>query len=96
MNIVHCLDELLEAKPEHIAITPDWICVVHRRLAGELFREWGGRFRVADVRVGTHQPPPGYQVAIHIKNFCLDLEESLRHLTGAESVADLLAWADWR
>jgi fido (protein-threonine AMPylation protein) len=96
VNIVHCLDELLEENPEDVAITPDWICAVHRRLAGELFPEWGGRFRTVDVQVGTHFPPSGYEVAIHLRNFCLDLEERLRHLIGVESIADLLAWVDWR
>ena len=41
-------------------------------------------------------PPPGYEVAVHIKNFCLDLEERLRHLHDAASIAALLAWVDWR
>ena len=41
-------------------------------------------------------PLPGHEVAVHIKNFCMDLEERLRHLRGAESIAELLAWADWR
>lgn len=33
---------------------------------------------------------------MHIKNFCLDLEERLRHLDDAQSLANLLAWVDWR
>ena len=28
-------------------------------------------------------PPPCHEVAVHTKNFCLDLEERLRHLHGA-------------
>lgn len=96
VNIVHCLDTLLENPPEDIRITPEWIHETHRRIAGELFPEWAGHFRAADVQVGTHLPPPGHEVAIHTKNFCLDLEERLRHLHGVESIAALLAWADWR
>lgn len=96
MNIVHCLDDLLDANPEDIAFTPDWLRGIHRRLAGELFPDWGGRFRVTDVQVGTHLPPPAHAVAVQVNNFCLDLAERLRHLAGAESIADLLAWVDWR
>lgn len=96
VNIVHCLDDVLDANPEDIAITPDWIRGIHSRLAGELFPEWGGRFRVTDVQVGTHLPPPANAVAVEISNFCLDLTERLRHLSNAESIAELLAWVDWR
>jgi fido (protein-threonine AMPylation protein) len=77
-------------------ITPEWICGIHRQIAGELFPEWAGCFRNTDVQVGTHLPPPAFEVAVQVDNFCLDLAERLRHLTGAESIADLLACADWR
>ncbi|MEO6563389.1 MAG: Fic family protein [Nitrosospira sp.] len=96
VNIARCLGALLENLPEDIRITPEWICDMHHRVAGELFPQWAGRFRITDVQVGTHLPPPGHEIAAHIKNFCLDLEERMRHLHGAESIAALLAWADWR
>lgn len=96
VNIAHCLDALLKNPPEDIQFTPKWICDTHRCIAGELFPEWAGRFRTADVQVGTHFPPPGHEVAVHIKNFCLDLEERLRHPHDAESIAALLSWVDWR
>lgn len=96
VNIAHCLDALLEEPSENIRITPEWICNIHRRIAGDLFPEWAGRFRTSDVQVGTHMPPSSHEVAIQIKNFCLDLEERLLHLRGAESFSALLAWADWR
>lgn len=96
VNIAHCLDALLEQSPDDICITPEWICGIHRRVAGELFPEWAGRFRVSDVQVGTHFPPPGHETAVHIRNFCFDLEERLRHLQGAAAIAELLAWVDWR
>lgn len=96
VNIARCLDELFDGAPEDIAITPEWICGIHRRIAGELFPDWAGLFRTTDVQVGTHLPPPAYEVAVQVKNFCLDLEERLRHVHGAESIAELLAWVDWR
>ncbi len=96
VNIAHCLDALLENNPEDIRITPEWILDIHRHIAGDLFPEWAGRFRTTDVQVGSHLPPPGYEVAVHIKNFCLDLDERLLHVHSAETIAVLLAWADWR
>jgi fido (protein-threonine AMPylation protein) len=94
--VADCLDELLDADPEDIAITPDWLRELHRRIAGDLFPDWAGRFRSTDVQVGTHFPPPAHALAVYVRDFSLDLEERLRHLTGAESLADLLAWVDWR
>lgn len=96
VNIAHCLDTLLEQSPENIHITPEWICDIHRSIAGELFPDWAGRFRSTDVQVGTHLPPSAHEIAVYISNFCLDLEERLRHLQGAASIAELLAWVDWR
>lgn len=96
MNIVHCLDDLLDANPDDMVFTPDWLRGIHRRLVGELFPDWGGRLRATDVQVGTHQPPPAHAVAVQVNKFCLDLSERLRHLSGVESIADLLAWVDWR
>ncbi len=96
VNIVHCLEKLFEKAPEDICITPDWICDIHRRIAEDLFPDWAGQFRSTDVQVGSHLPPPGFEVAVYIKNFCLDLDERLRHLAGAETIAALLAWVDWR
>jgi len=95
-KVADCLDELLDADPEDIAITPDWLRELHRRIAGDLFPDWAGRFRSTDVQVGTHFPPPAHALAVYVRDFSLDLEERLRHLTGAESLADLLAWVDWR
>lgn len=96
-NIVRCIDAVLEQAPEDLTITPEWIRDIHGRIAADLFPEWAaGRFRAADVQVGSHLPPPGFEVPVHVSNFCLDLNERLHHLTGAESIAELLAWADWR
>ncbi|TXT24314.1 MAG: CRISPR-associated helicase Cas3 [Gallionellaceae bacterium] len=96
MNLAHCLEALLETDPEDIHVTSEWICGIHRAIAWELFPEWAGRFRTTDVQVGAHLPPCGHEVALHVRNFCLDLEERLRHVNGAETIAALLAWSDWR
>jgi Fic family protein len=55
-------------------------------------------FRDVNVQVGSHTPPPYYEVPIHMRQFCDDLSARLLHLN-QESVAncaELLAWADWR
>jgi len=67
-----------------------------RRIAGELFPDWAGRWRSSEVHVGTHLPPMPHDVPVHARNFCLDLEERLRHLGDARSLAELMAWVDWR
>lgn len=95
-HVADCLDELLDADPASIAITPEWLRTIHLRIAGELFPEWAGRWRSSEVQVGTHLPPPPQDVSVHVRNFCLDLDERLRHLSGARSLAELLAWVDWR
>jgi fido (protein-threonine AMPylation protein) len=95
-NVARCLEKILDGTPANIAITPDWLQAVHRRIAGELFPDWAGRWRTAEVQVGTHMPPPPHDVPVHVGNFCLDLEARLRHLDDAQSLASLLAWVDWR
>jgi len=70
VNIAHCLDALLEQSPDDIRITPEWICGIHRSIAGGLFPEWAGRFRAADVQVGTHFPPHPNQARPRISVHC--------------------------
>jgi Fic family protein len=70
----------------------------HKRLAGHLFPDWAGRFRDVNVQIGAHISPPYYEVPVHMRQFCDDLAERLRHNPGASvsSAAEFLAWADWR
>jgi fido (protein-threonine AMPylation protein) len=96
--LVAIYDEILQAKPDQIVIDSEWLCVCHKRLAGHLFPDWAGRFRDVNVQVGAHLPPPYYEVPIHMRQFCDDLTERLRHDPGTSisSAAEFLAWADWR
>lgn len=95
-RVADCLDALFDADPASIDITSDWLLAVHRAIAGELFPEWAGKWRATDVQVGTHLPPPPRDVSVQMRNFCLDLDERLHHVGGAQSLAELLAWVDWR
>lgn len=95
-NVARCLDELLEAAPQDIQLTPETLRAFHRRIAGSLFPDWAGTWRTTEVQVGSHCPPPPHDVPMQIRNFCLDLQERLRHVDDASSIAALLAWADWR
>ncbi|MEK6634615.1 MAG: Fic family protein, partial [Nitrospirota bacterium] len=96
--LVGIYDEILQAKPDQIAINSEWLCQRHKRLAGHLFPDWAGRFRDVNVQVGAHIPPPYYEVPIHMRQFCDDLVERLRHEPDGTlgGCAMLLAWADWR
>jgi predicted NUDIX family phosphoesterase/fido (protein-threonine AMPylation protein) len=96
LNIAHALEMLIDDNPERIEITPDWIRKIHHQLAGEFFPDWAGCFRSSEVQVGTHFPPPAYDVAVNIANYCLDLAARIPHANDGESIAALLAWADWR
>ena len=96
--LVAIYDEILQSRPDQIIITSEWLCLRHKRLAGHLFPDWAGRFRDVNVQVGSHTPPPYYEVPIHMRQYCDDLSARLLHLN-QESVAncaELLAWADGR
>ena len=96
--LVAIYDEILQESPKQLVINSEWLCLRHKRLAGHLFPDWAGRFRDVNVQVGSHTPPPYYEVPIHMRQFCDDLSARLLHLN-QESVAncaELLAWADWR
>lgn len=96
VNIAACLEAILEGEPAAIEITAAWLRDIHRQIAGDLFPDWAGRYRTTEVQVGTHLPPAPHTVPVHVENFCRDLEERLKHVEDAESIAGLLAWADWR
>lgn len=51
-----------------------------------------------NVQIGAHIPPPYYEVPIHMRQFCDDLAERLRHEPDGTlgGCAALLARADWR
>ena len=96
--LARILDRILRTSAQDIVVTSEWLCERHRELAGDLFPAWAGRFRTTDVKVGTLEPPPFYQVPMLVRSFCDDLAERLRHLPEDDltRTAALLAWVDWR
>lgn len=95
--LVAILDEILQTDGDEIAITSEWLCLRHKRLAAHLFPDWAGRFRDVNVQIGGHQPPPFYEVPVLMRQFCDDLAERLRHVdSAAGTLIECLAWADWR
>ncbi|MGC2063409.1 MAG: Fic family protein, partial [Thermodesulfovibrionales bacterium] len=97
--VARSIEALIEKDPADIRISPEWICILHGDIAGGLFPDWAGRFRDINVQVGSHQPPPYFEVPIQIRLFCEDLSARLTNTSGQadiEKIAETLAFADWR
>src|SRR3972149_8995355 len=93
------IEEIISSDPEDVNVTPEWICRLHKDVAGQLFPEWAGRFRDVNVQVGSHTPPQFYEVPVYVRLYCDDLNTRFSHIIkgkDAEDIAGLLAWADWR
>ena len=99
VSVAKTIEAIIYQTPNDIHITPEWICKLHNDIAGLLFPNWAGRFRDVNVTVGTHIPPPYYEVPVHVRLYCEDLEA---RLLGAlkekniEKISETLAYADWR
>jgi hypothetical protein len=100
VSLTAILRRIVDADPATLSLTPEWLCLRHLELAGGLFPGWAGRFRDRDVQIGNHHPPPFYEVPVHMRLFCDDLSERLRHVRSGASdlrlIAELLAVADGR
>lgn len=70
VSVAKTIEAIIDSTPEEIHITPEWICKLHNDIAGSLFPEWAGRFRDVNVTVGTHIPPPYYEVPVHVRSYC--------------------------
>lgn len=91
------IEEIIASDPDEINITPEWICKIHKDIAGSLFPDWAGRFRDVNVQVGSHTPPPYYEVPVFVRLYCEDMKTRLSHAEkDVKEIAELLAWADWR
>lgn len=97
--VTKTIEALIERNPADIDITPEWLCKLHGDIAGLIFPDWAGRFRDVNVQVGTHIPPPYFEVPIHVRQYCDDLSVRLSFVErekDIEKVAEAFAYADWR
>ncbi len=91
------IEYIIASDPDEIAITPEWICKIHKDIAGSLFPDWAGRFRDMNVQIGSHTPPPYYEVSVFVRLYCDDMNTRFSNAEkDAKEIAALLAWADWR
>ncbi len=98
VSAVKAIETIIDTIPQKIQFTTDWICTLHKYIAGSLF-DWAGRFRDVNVQVGQHTPPSFYEVPAFMQLYCDDLSTRLLNVENAgtvREVAELLAWADWR
>jgi len=79
-------------------LTQDLLLAFHRQIAGELFPEWAGRWRDAEVRVGEHHPTRPYQVPILMRDYGEDLGTRLANASGQmdDLLLESLAFAEGR
>jgi Fic family protein len=99
VSVAKTIEDIIDQPPDDIQITPEWICKLHNDIAGMLFSDWAGRFRDVNVVVGTHTPPPYYEVPVHTRLYCEDLAARLLFALKEKAIgkiSETLAYADWR
>lgn len=99
LSVARTIESIVGQYPEDIHITPEWICRIHHDIAAGLFPDWAGNFRTVNVQVGTHTPPPFYEVPVFMRLYCEDLAirlSSAPEEMSLEEIAETLAFADWR
>ncbi|MGB0714108.1 MAG: Fic family protein, partial [Gammaproteobacteria bacterium] len=71
---------------------------LHGRICGDLTPQFAGIWRQVDVVVGTHEPPPPWQLAPAMRDFLADLRVRLEHLAPKpdELWLETLAFAEGR
>ena len=71
---------------------------LHRGICSDLTPDWAGRFRLNEVRVGQHSPPPSHQVPMLIHDYFSDLNVRLATTSDPEDalLVETLAFAEGR
>lgn len=71
---------------------------LHRRVCADLLPDIAGRWRLIDVQVGSHQPPPAHQIPELMRNFADDLTARVQALPlePGERLLETLAFAEGR
>ena len=76
----------------------DLLLDLHRRICMDLTPDVAGRWRLRDVRVGEHQPPPHWQVPMLMHDYAADLEARMGSADdgSGDRLMDDLAFAEGR
>lgn len=69
---------------------------LHRRICGDLIPDWAGRFRLIDVQVGQHSPPPRHLVPGQIREYSADLAVRMQDVPSDMMLLETLAFAEGR
>ena len=69
----------------------------HREIAFALVPDWAGKWRLNQVVVGTHTPPPSHEVPILMRQYADDLSTRLAHVSESKNqLLETLAYAEGR
>ena len=76
----------------------DLLLDLHRRICMDLTPKIAGRWRLRDVRVGEHDPPPHWEVPMLMHNYAADLEARTASAKpdSGDRILDDLAFAEGR
>jgi CRISPR-associated endonuclease/helicase Cas3 len=71
---------------------------LHRNICGDLTPDWAGRFRVIEVKVGQHSPPPSHQVPMLVRDYFANLDARLAGVSAGNEtlLLEALAFAEGR
>ena len=74
------------------------ILALHSDIAAELVPSIGGRWRLTNVQVGAHEPPPHHRVPELMRAYALDLKARMEDIEGQDGVRllETLAFAEGR
>lgn len=91
-------DAVDEGEFDSRAIDESLLRDFHQHICGELTPQFSGRWRDTDVIVGTHEPPPPFQLAEKMRGYVEDLNARVAALspTPDELWLEALAFAEGR
>ncbi len=81
---------IVNKNPDELRVTPEFVCNLHKDAFVELFPSWAGRYRDRNVTVGSHTPPPYFEIPVLMRQYCDDLESRLTGLGLKPSLTDIL------
>jgi len=67
----------------------------HKEMASALVPDWAGRWRLSQMVVGTHTPPPSHEVPMLMRQYADNLSTRLAHIGESENLLlETLAYAE--